>query len=153
MTIFFDVDGVLNCKADWQKPFSVNPSCLKVFAEIIHRLGKKENVDLVIVSTWRVGISSTGSDSPQIQNLTGKLSQYGLFISGATPNTLTKSREEEISYYARRHGISHYLILDDDESLYLHPKDIPLYVTDYHTGLTEKDIRPIMQLLSGILKH
>lgn len=150
MTIFFDVDGVLNCKADWRNPFSINDSCLRVFAKLVHRLEKKGQVNLVLASTWRVGISEDGNDSPQIQNLKGKLFQYGLSISGTTPNTTMKSREEEISYYARRHDVENYIILDDDGSLYLHPGEIPLYVTDYRTGLTEKDIRPILKMTQAL---
>ena len=35
MTIFFDVDGVLNTQSDWQYKYVVNPVCTGAFAELI----------------------------------------------------------------------------------------------------------------------
>lgn len=67
MTIFFDVDGVLNCEADWQRPFTINKRCVRAFAHIVEKLQKRELVQLVIISTWRAGIGKE-DDSPQMKN-------------------------------------------------------------------------------------
>lgn len=144
MTIFFDVDGVLNCEADWQRPFTINKRCVRAFAHIVEKLQKRELVQLVIISTWRAGIGKE-DDSPQMKNLKDCLAEYSLTIVGSTPDSAGKTREEEIKYYIRRNNVKRYLILDDDESLYDGPKKIPLYIVNYKTGLTEADVKPVLK--------
>ena len=145
MTIFFDVDGVLNTKADWQYKYVINPDCVRAFAELVKALSKSMPVQLIICSTWRAGIGSDGNDSRQMQNLSKALSAYGLKISGSTPLS-NKDRQAEIEYFIRRNNIQNYLILDDDPSLFTSPETLTLYVPDYHTGLTMADLKPIIKM-------
>ena len=77
-------------------------------------------------------------------NLSVKLEEYGLYIEDSTPIT-SKTRQEEIEYYIRRHNIVEYIVLDDDESLFPWPERINLYLTDYNNGLTDKDVKMILK--------
>lgn len=56
-----------------------------------------------------------------------------------------KSRQDEIEYYIRRNGINDYIILDDDKSLYTDISKVNIYITDYLTGLTDKDIKKVLK--------
>ena len=144
--LFFDVDGVLNKESDWEHKFYVNEACVGVFAEICLRLKKiYGEVRLVIVSTWRVGISQNGDNTIQMQYLEKALKRHGLYIHGQTPVS-NKSRQDEISYYIRRNFVNDYMVIDDDESLYNDLRCINIYIPNYKTGLTKKDIRPAVKV-------
>lgn len=65
-------------------------------------------------------------------------------IDDSTPVS-SKTRQEEIEYYIRRHNIMDYIVLDDDESLFPWPERINLYITDYNTGLTDKDVKILLK--------
>lgn len=146
MTIFFDVDGVLNAQADWKFKYVINPACIKAFAELVRTLSKTMPVELIICSTWRAGISKDDNNSKQIQNLQKALADYGLKIAGSTPIS-NKGRQAEIEYYIRRNNIKDSLIIDDDPSLFEKPENLNLYVPDYHTGFTQSDIKSVIKML------
>lgn len=143
--VFFDVDGVLNCKADWTARFSLNKSCLDAFGELHKVLSEKYLPVYVISSTWRAGKGDMRSnDAAQYEMLTDRLLAYGIKISGATPVS-DKGRQREIEYYLRRNccDTEKYLVLDDDRSLFERPEEIRLFCTDYHTGLTRENVKQI----------
>ncbi len=143
MYYFLDVDGVLNKESDWRVPFSLNAECLGNFAELI-RADREPHV--ILSSTWRAGYTNTGAKSGKGDGLSEKLSEYGITIEDSTPVS-NKTRQEEIEFYIRRHNVSSYVILDDDESLFPRPKEINLFLTDYKTGLTKADVRKIIKKL------
>lgn len=147
MVIFLDVDGALNRKADWVRPFSLNQTCVQVFVQLVRKLEKHGGVEIVLSSSWRAGLAR-GSDGTLLGGtndiLEKTLQVHGLKISDVTPLS-GRTRQEEILYYIRRHDITDFLTLDDDASLFRDPKAIHLYLVDYHLGLTKKDIRKIMQ--------
>ena len=60
-------------------------------------------------------------------------------------STSGKSRQDEIEYYIRRNGINDYIILDDDKSLYTDISKVNIYITDYITGLTDKDTKKVLK--------
>ncbi|MBQ9302338.1 HAD domain-containing protein [Butyrivibrio sp.] len=148
MTIFFDVDGVLNTQSDWQYKYVVNPVCAGAFAELIQTLSKRVPVQLVICSTWRAGIGKCDADSKQMQNLRAALQRYGLHIADSTPIS-NKGRQAEIEYYIRRHEIQDYLVIDDDPSLFERPDDLILYTPNYRTGFTTQDVKTVLKLLKS----
>ena len=139
MYYFLDVDGVLNKESDWRIPFSINAGCLKCFANL---LSFDKDPHIILSSTWRAGYTNTGVMSARGNSLADKLAEYGLMVEDSTPIT-DKTRQEEIEYYIRRHEIGNYIVLDDDESLFPFGDRINLYLTDYKTGLTEKDVKII----------
>ena len=144
MTVFLDIDGVLNKESDWRIPFTLNPECVKEFASFVQKLDRPR---IILTSTWRAGISVKGNNSPQYDKLVETLYEYRLVISGATPLTSNKTRDEEIDYYARRNGISDYIAIDDDPGLFKGGKNVPLYVTDYRTGFTKEDIKKALKMI------
>lgn len=143
--IFLDVDGVLNKESDWKKPFTINESCLVQFAAFVKTM---KDPRIVLSSTWRAGYANTGAMSEGENSLSNKLAKYNLKIVDSTPVS-SKTRQEEIEYYIRRHGISSYVILDDDKSLFPNPERINLYLINYKTGITESDVKGLKRLCKG----
>lgn len=145
--VFFDVDGVLNKESDWKNKFYLDTSCVKVFGELCRKLGKKYGeVRTVLISTWRAGISKSGTDTEQINSLGTNLAQVGIKIYATTPVT-DKGRQAEVEYYIRRDQVLKYIIIDDDLSLFDNPKKLKLFVPDYRNGLVQGDIKKVMNLI------
>ena len=145
--VFFDVDGVLNCKTDWISKFTINSTCIRNFAVLKQELQKMYIPVFIITSTWRAGKGQSGENNAmQYDMLQKKLSEYGIEIFGSTPVS-DKGRQREIEYYRKRFcdNSEHYLVLDDDESLFEHPESIRLYITDYKVGLTMQDVKKIQR--------
>lgn len=141
MYYFLDVDGVLNKESDWRKPFTVNPICVSNFKEL---LNKDKDSHVILSSTWRQGFTNTGIKSASADSLMKIFDELEIRIEGSTP-TSNKSRQEEIEYYIKKNGISDYLVIDDDASLFPRLTDINIYLTDYKNGLTEKDVKKILK--------
>ncbi len=143
--IFFDVDGVLNCKTDWVRRFTLNPVCISAFENLKDLIGKKYTPIFILTSTWRAG-KGISDNTTQYNMLKNTLLGHGISISGTTPVS-DKGRQREIEYYRKRFcdNSEHYLVLDDDESLFEHPESIRLYITDYKVGLTIQDIKKIQR--------
>ena len=49
MYIFLDIDGVLNCKADWNKPYTINNKCLDNFIGLCKALSKKYGIVKIVL--------------------------------------------------------------------------------------------------------
>ncbi len=145
MYYFLDVDGVLNKESDWRIPFSVNEDCLRNFATLIKA---DSDPHIILSSTWRAGYTNTGIMSARGSSLSERLMRYNITVEDTTPVS-NKTRQEEIEYYIRRHNIASYVVLDDDESLFPNRDRINLYLTDYKTGLTEKDIKALRKKYKG----
>lgn len=149
MTIFLDIDGVLNKQSDWIKPFTINQACLNVFIQLVKELKKRyKEVDIVLTSTWRNSLAKNSNNelvSGKTNILDETFKKNGLSIYGTTPVS-NKTRQEEIEYYIRRNNITHFITIDDDLSLFTNPIAVNLYLTDYTTGLTSKDIKKILKL-------
>lgn len=137
MVIFLDLDGVINCEADWAHPYTVRQKCVKSLAYLVKAL----NADVVLTSSWRTGWIRTGKCTPQIENLKCAFDLYGIEISGRTPNL--GDRRSEINDYCYRHDITDYLILDDDLSLFTIQKNI--YKVNAKNGLTNHDVKIILK--------
>ncbi len=142
--IFLDVDGVLNCKADWNNKFFLRESCLSAFGECVRRLERQYDVRVVLSSTWRAGKSVTGdTDAVQYQNLCEKLLLYGVKIHATTPVS-DKGRQAEIEYYIKRNNVENYIVIDDDPELFSDLSHLNFFQPNYRTGLTEKDVKTII---------
>ena len=152
MTIFFDVDGVLNKESDWHQKYSIDKSCIVCLAELRRSLLKwYDEVEFVLTSTWRAGIANRGEkiSTKQIRNLEQKLKEAGIVISGSTPIS-GNGRQAEVEYYIHRNDVTDYIVIDDDESLFEDPKRIILYVTDYKKGLTSVDVKAILSMIKKL---
>ena len=137
MHIFLDVDGVLNTEVEWKMSYHLNFNCISVLNSFIELC--KEDVYVVLSSTWRAGFDVKNGHTPQIQNLINRINPR---VKGfdKTPQS-DKGRQAEIEYYIRRNGVGKYIVLDDDVSLFEKPGNLNLYVTNAETGLTDKDLK------------
>lgn len=144
MFLFLDIDGVLNCKEDWNRGPVVRESCVASLAGLLEQHPMK----IILTSSWRRGFISRNNpkNSPQIRMLEEKLGKKGLEIKGTLIYSDT-DRGKAIRDFVKKYP-EEYLILDDDTNEYkVLPKN--LYLTDYRTGLNEKDVKKICRMLKG----
>ena len=135
MSIFLDIDGILNREQDWRVKYSLYTPCIDSLSVLADKLGCHE---IILSSTWR---ACEGWNEPQFyKNLKDKLKARGLTVAGTTPVS-GHTRGEEILYYAKRHDCGKYLILDDDPSLFQNTRDLLLYICNHRKGFTDKDIK------------
>lgn len=143
MYIFLDVDGVLNKRSDWTRPFSLNAECVRNFNELVSRI---PNVKIVLSSTWRNGIARDGSRVAHVEDLMNALCSAGINTIDRTANAPDGSRSKEIDYYLRRHERDSYIILDDDPKLFDNgTKTENLYVINSEYGFRKRDIAEIIK--------
>lgn len=135
MIIFLDIDGVLNQLQSWY----VDEKCVKNLGILCNKL----NATVVLTSSWKPGYCRVFDKcSPQIQNLLSICNEHHIQIVGRTRDF--DDRSEEVQDYCHRHDISDYIILDDDPSIFSDTEN--LYLVNYRTGLTRKDVRGILRM-------
>jgi hypothetical protein len=137
MTIFLDVDGVLNQLQPWY----LDKSCIKNLAELC----KKLDATVTLTSSWRKGYSTIERyQSPQVKNLISEFNKVNIKIRGVTPTL--GDRQSEINQFIQNHNIKDYLILDDDISEFNRfNRPAQLYLVSSKTGLTSKDVKEIIK--------
>lgn len=140
MYIFLDIDGVLNTKTSWRIPYQLNEFCFKALAQLCYELDGK----LILTSTWRYGYDPAGKqNTPQMTKFLKLCKQYNIRFLGVTPKG--SNRNQEIEDIIRKHDISNdnYLIIDDDNTLFI-PTTKHIYYVNADTGLTTKDVKTII---------
>ena len=142
MTIFLDIDGVLN---QLQGKYYLDNKCI----ENLGKLCKKLRATVVLTSSWRFGYSRLGKSTPQIEKLKQMFSEHQIKISGRTADF--RNRASEIKHYIQDNNITNYIILDDDITEFKGEKLDNTYIINCKTGLTEKDIKKILK--QGGYKH
>ena len=66
--VFLDIDGVLNTKESWLRPFSLVDECIKNFCAFVKR--DKISPKIILTSSWKTGWSSIiENQTPQISEL------------------------------------------------------------------------------------
>jgi hypothetical protein len=139
MTIFLDIDGVLNQLQPWY----LDKSCIKNLSDLC----KKLKATIILTSSWRKGYSSIEKyQSPQVKNLISEFNNVGIRIKGATQSL--GNRQDEINQFIQSHSISatDYIILDDDISEFNQfNRPAQLYIVNNKTGLTSKDVSAIIK--------
>lgn len=141
MVIFLDLDGVINCEADWVHPYTVRQECVGYLAVVVKALC----AEVVLSSSWRTGWVRSGQCTPQIESLKAAFAVNDIEISGRTP--VLGSRSLEIKDYCFRHGVTDYLVLDDDLTLFK-PGD-SVYKVNPKKGLTDSDVKSILKKCRG----
>lgn len=152
--IFLDIDGVVNTLQIYKEPPAhipkeqlklvegyyvdiCSPSQKRVSnlqaVTILDKICHEFNLKIVISSTWRLGHYSETIEALRKAGLSEDIE-----ILGATPNSPTHFRGEEIKTYLDMHKeIDDYIIFDDDDyDLYL-LKD-HLFKIDTFVGITFK---------------
>lgn len=139
--IFFDIDGVLNKKSQWKKPYSLCDECIKLFSSFT----VKECADIILMSSWRSGFMAANSteNSPQIKELELRFKEYGVQITDKTPILRGRTRDREIERYLYLHkDIQFYAIIDDDPKEY-GKKMNGLYLVDCTRGFSAVDAKRV----------
>ena len=139
--IFFDIDGVLNKKSQWKRPYSLNDGCIKEFSTFMVR----ECTDIILMSSWRSGFVATNSteNSPQIKELESRFKECGIQITDKTPILRGRTRDKEIERYLYLHkDIQFYTIIDDDPKEY-GKKMKGLYLVDCTRGFSAVDAKRV----------
>lgn len=139
MLIFLDVDGVLNKKTDWIKPFTLNITCVNALKKCLRQL---EQPKIILISSWRKGFvpSNKSKNADYINMLEAYIKPF--CIRGKIPDYVT-DRQKGINDFLKEHP-DKYVIIDDDQSEYkLHQDN--LYICDYNHGFTDKDIKGVLK--------
>lgn len=134
MYVFLDIDGVLNTRKDWGKPFTINPACVKEFCNVF--AGSR----VVLTSSWKNGF--VGYHNPAnldcIKEIERIFDQHDIKIIGKVDNI--ENREAAVRAYVNTHKIDQYLIIDDDKSLFPTQKT-NICFTDERKGFSRKDYK------------
>lgn len=142
--IFLDVDGVLNTENDWKRPFSLNKKCVDNFLLYIGKLRakNKEELRVILTSSWKTGFNKNGSHAPHIEELMKYFLKEQLFITDKTTD-FGDDRGKSVEAYIKQYGISanKYIVFDDDKALFPSSPNLNVYYTNSKTGFTEKDIK------------
>ena len=75
MYIFLDVDGVLNKESDWNRPFTLNSSCVNNFILLLKDI---KDAKIILSSSWRNGIARDGSVAKHVSELMEVLKEAGI---------------------------------------------------------------------------
>lgn len=133
LTLFLDIDGVLNTPPMYGKKIESNN--VTVFNKLIDELCKKYEVEIVLSSSWR--LSSGVNRTLREAGITAKL-------RGVTQNL--GDRNKEINTYIENNNLQkqNCLVLDDEKDIV---KDVVCnyYITNYKTGLVNNDINRILK--------
>lgn len=135
---FFDIDGVLNTENDWKvQNYSINKTLFLNFCTFI----KKNNLQPVIISSWRTGFIDSGNEknTPQIKMLENMFLEQEIILKYKTPTIKGKRRDDEINRFLYYHDTDIYIILDDDLSEYRKISNHNYFVSSSH-GFSKKDI-------------
>lgn len=100
LTVFLDVDGVLNKESDWAIPFSLNNECFLTLSRIWKEFEKQHILRLVLISTWRSGREKE-HNTDSYEYLESTLKRYGIKISDVIPLS-NKGRQNEVEYYSKK---------------------------------------------------
>ena len=136
--IFLDVDGVLN---QLQRNYFIDIDCVEVLAKLV----KEINGEIVLSSTWRLGYSNTGKSTPQVEKLKHIFESYGIEIVGRTANL--GDRAEEIIKFIQLYDIDKYLVLDDDKREFPSGLLPHTFIVNSRTGLKGHKQKDILKVL------
>ena len=147
--IFLDVDGVLNniettttTKSGWT---FVDDFLVERLRTIVELTGAK----VVLSSSWRYGMYSSGTDRQDYLELVDKLRDFDIHVIDVTPVLSDGDREEEIKWWLKRYwsGFGNYVILDDIN--YFIDLQTNFVQTSPETGLTLGNVERAIKILKG----
>lgn len=152
--VFLDVDGVLNneryivkCYKKHHKPMHMNhvpfdPRCLNNLMILVQTLEHNNyEVKIILSSTWRLS-------EIDYEIVNARLAEYGLKLSGKTPN-LRAIRGEEIQDFLKDKIYENIIILDDDifDIKEYFPNNIVR--TNFKLGLTKNDVNKALKIIDS----
>ena len=123
--VFLDVDGVLNSKhttelIDGFIPLDpVNISAFRILMERLYDTYGKDNILLVLASSWRAGKDKYGNRREGdifLATLKSILNENGIPLDDETPELVGGRGEEIVQYLSETSSVEGYLVLDDYHS-------------------------------------
>ena len=136
LTIFLDIDGVLNTPSEYGK--RINNNNVDVLNKLINRLEEKYDIQIVVSSSWRLssGVNKIIRNAGVIARLKGVTENLG-------------DRSKEINSYISKNRLEpeNCLVLDDEKDIV---KNVicKYYITNYKTGVVEDDVKKILKLIN-----
>ncbi|MBR5406673.1 MAG: hypothetical protein IK111_03410 [Lachnospiraceae bacterium] len=142
---FFNVDGLLNKKSDWKKPFTLNYGLANFFCFFL----AEHDLIPVLTSSWRLGFNGAGDkdNAPYIKELEAIFDSYGLKISDKTPYLKGRPRDKEIERFLYFHRGKDYIVIDGNPDEYERIND-RVYFINPNEGFTEADAKKADKLLA-----
>jgi hypothetical protein len=139
IVIFFDIDGVLNCKRTpnpRKLPYVADP----VLVDRFRKLVATTQARAVMSSTWRYDPAGLFSAK-----------RYGIPFDDIVPDLPEQPRGDEIRRWLADHGVAgRFAIIDDgDDEL----DDLPLFQPSAVTGLTDDVVDAVAAYLAGRTDH
>lgn len=144
--VFLDFDGVIST---YEKGWTIDPGKLVLLKEITDSSGAV----IVVTSTWKIGYRDARSFSRAIAGKAdggdGIMRWFASSIYSITDNR-GGSRGEQVARWLKAAGddTEGYVILDDDSD-YLDCQLFNLVQTDTYEGLTMREVKLCMKILSG----
>lgn len=142
--LFLDIDGVLNQFGS--KELYLDKRALKLLTDFV----KKNNVKIVLSSSWRIAKNTTyivGSGINPYELIKTTLQQYGVEIFDVTGILKTRGDEIDTWLMTKTNREFKYVILDDLDDFYTFQK--PYFVkVDGRVGLSQKDINKMEKILN-----
>lgn len=144
--IFLDVDGVLNSRESWSTTCvgkgskRLDPALCARLVRLVAETGAK----IVVSSTWRLY-------DDHLLALKRGLHECGLepgTIIGETDQDNSGVRGAEINDWVVRHGITSFVILDDDRDM--EPHMDRLVKTTWEQGLQDAHCAEVVRLFAGV---
>lgn len=140
--LFLDIDGVLNTVASLAEGVHLLPEKALLVRDFCEATGAK----LVISSAWRAMF-----EERVLRFVLGRvgLRCIGFEWGGYVCEDRGVRRPKEIANYVEAHGITHYVILDDEDWDWF-PDQRPRFVqTPVETGITRKHVADAIAILRG----
>lgn len=110
LTLFLDVDGVLNTRTTCERTpdyhVGIDDLRVKILADVIKKNGPTQ---IVLSSDWK----EMREDEDDYLYLVSKLQKYGLELSGKTKDHWSNRGEGILQYIEAHPEIEEYVILDD----------------------------------------
>jgi hypothetical protein len=135
--IFLDIDGVLNCEK------TANPRKLPYIVDrrLLGRLKRLLNftrAKVVLSSTWRYDPAGLFSAR-----------RWGVPFIGVTPDMPKRPRRDEIYAWLKKHPkVTRFAVIDDEDDQL---DELPLFQPSATTGLTERIVRGVANILTAKL--
>ena len=152
--ILLDIDGVVNSEINQDDNFRkgrwsthnliMDPEAMACLKEIVDKTG----AEIILSSTWRYP-DEDGSFASK-ENFVKQLFDFGMFLTGETPQLQEYDRAAEILTYLNEHPeVTHFVILDDDLDLVKNKELRPhLLHTNYQIGLVKSEISEAIAILN-----
>lgn len=134
LVLFFDIDGVLHPN---------QTESLELKDKLLTLIDAYPNIELIMCSDWRVS-----SPLEWFEKRFGPA--LSVHFMGCTPVLDSKQefrRQREVETFVNHFNVRRFLVVDDRQDFY-EPGFSNLVVTDTHTGLTEKNLSDISNLIS-----